>query len=97
MLVSSHMPGQACVGCLHPAAATPTGPIPTAAFVSLLSGLMLVAHWIRSLGLEGGALTDQQTFMNALRPEGWAGGAMPVATNPACPVHCTVSRRRKAT
>lgn len=96
VLVSSHTPGQACVGCLHPAAATPTGPIPTAAFVSLLSGLMLVSRWIRSLGPEGGALTDQQTFVNALRPEGWARGAMPVAANPACPVHCTASRCRKA-
>lgn len=96
VLVSSHTPGQACVGCLHPAAASPTGPIPTAAFVSLLSGLLLVARWLRSLGLEGPALADQQAFINALRPEGWTYGAMPIAPNSNCPVGCAASTTRTA-
>lgn len=96
VLVSSHAPGQPCVGCLHPIAAVPTGPIPTAAFVSLLSGLMLIARWLRSLGAEGKALADQQTFVNALRPEGWTHGSMPVAPNPSCPVQCAASRFQNA-
>ncbi len=96
VLVSSHTPGQACVGCLHPAAASPTGPIPTAAFVSLLLGLLLVARWLRSFGLEGPALADQQAFINSLRPEGWTYGAMPVAPNCSCPVGCAASTTRTA-
>lgn len=96
VLASSHAAGQPCVGCLHPIAAAPDGPIPTAAFVSLLSGLLLVARWQRSLGPEGGAIPDQQTFLNALRPEGWNFGSMPIAANPACPVGCAASRSRKA-
>lgn len=96
VLASSHAPGQPCVGCLHPNAAAPGGPIPTAAFVSLLSGLLLVARWLRSLGPEGAAVPVQQTFVNALRPEGWNFGSMPIAANPACPVGCAASRSRKA-
>lgn len=96
VLVSSHAPGQPCVGCLHPVAALPGGPIPTAAFVSLLSGLFLVVRWQRSLGPEGAALGDQQTFLNALRPEGWDHGSMPLAANSACPVGCAASRARAA-
>ena len=95
--VSSHAPRQPCVGCLHPVDAPMSdGPIPTAAFVSLMSGLLLVARWQRALGGEGAALADQQLFVNALRPEGWGFGAMPVAANPACPVMCTASSRRAA-
>ncbi|TPG55052.1 hypothetical protein EAH76_10795 [Sphingomonas glacialis] len=96
VMVSSHAPDQPCVGCLHPVAAMPTGPIPTAAFVSLLSGLLLVARWQRTLGHEGPALRDQQQFLNALRPEGWAYSAMPLASNAACPVGCRASRVRHA-
>ena len=96
VLVSSHAPGQPCVGCLHPVAATPDGPIPTAAFISLLSGLLLVARWQRALGPEGGSLVDQQHFANALRPEGWSLGAMPLSGHAACPVGCSASRSRKA-
>lgn len=96
VLASSHAPTQPCAGCLHPVAAAPDGPIPTAAFVSLLSGLLLAARWLRSLGPEGAALQDQQTFVNALRPEGWQIGGMPVAPNLACPVGCAASRARAA-
>ena len=96
VLASSHAPGQPCVGCLHPNAAAPGGPIPTAAFVSLLSGLLLIARWLRSLGPEGAAVPLQQTFVNALRPEGWNFGSMPIAANPVCPVGCATSRSRKA-
>lgn len=96
VLVSSHAADQACAGCLHPVAAAPTGPIPTAAFVSLLSGLLLAVRWLRALGPEGSALPDQQQFLNALRPEGWSFGAMPLHGNPACPVGCAASQMRNA-
>lgn len=95
-MVSSHAEGQACAGCLHPVAAAPAGPIPTAAFVSLLSGLLLVAGWQRALGADGEDLANQQTFVNALRPEGWSFGSMPVAPNENCPVGCKASVRRRA-
>lgn len=96
VLVSSHVASQPCVGCLHPVAATPNGPIPTAAFVSLLSGLLLVARWQRALGPEGPTLADQQHFLNALRPEGWSFGAMPLAASHVCPVGCAAAHSRRA-
>lgn len=77
-------------------AATPDGPIPTAAFVSLLSGLLLIARWQRALGAAGETLANQQTFVNALRPEGWSFGSMPVAPIVNCPVGCKASITRRA-
>lgn len=92
-LVSSHAPGEPCSGCLHPVAPpTSDAPIPTCAFVSLLSGLLLAVHWLRSLD-PAGERQQQQTFVNALRPEGWAQGSMPLAAIPTCPVGCQASRR----
>jgi len=96
VLVSSHAVEQACAGCLHPVAAAPMGPIPTAAFVSLLSGLLLAVRWLRTFGPEGLALRDQQQFLNALRPEGWSFGAMPLLGNRGCPVRCAPSQMRGA-
>jgi hypothetical protein len=98
VLTSSHVADQPCAGCLHPVAATPNGPIPTAAFVSLLSGLMLVVRWQAALGEAGGDAprTDQQYFVNALRPEGWSLGAMPLMPHADCPVGCAASRLQRA-
>lgn len=95
VLVSSHAAEQACAGCLHPVAAASMGPIPTAAFVSLLSGLLLAVRWLRAIGPEGPAFPDQQQFLNALRPEGWSFGAMPLLGNRECPVGCAASQMRK--
>lgn len=86
--VSAHRPGDACCGCLHPEASPPeTGPIPTSAFVSLLSGVLLVGSWQRQLGTPGGH-GGSQLFLNALRPESWACASMPVSPAPNCPVGC---------
>lgn len=91
--VSSHEPGQACVGCLHPVeAAVDGGPIPTIAFVSFWSGLMLAVRWLRALAGSEHGPREQQMFLNALRPESWGYGAMPVAANPRCPVECDASK-----
>jgi len=91
VLVSSHEPDQACVGCLHPMDGGLGGAIPTAAFVSFWSGLLLVSRWLRELTAASPAHADQQLFLNALRPESWAYGATPVGANAACPVECRAS------
>ena len=91
VLVSSHEPDQACVGCLHPMDGGLGGAIPTAAFVSFWSGLLLVSRWLRELTAASPAHADQQLFLNALRPESWAYGATPVGANAACPVGCRAS------
>ena len=94
VLVSSHGPGQPCSGCLHPVAPPPSdAPIPTCAFVSFLSGLLLAARWLGELG---GFRPEQQTFLNALRPEGWEWATMPLAPAERCPVGCDASVTRKA-
>lgn len=99
VLVSSHEPDQACVGCLHPVDGGVEGAIPTAAFVSFWSGLLLVSRWLRELTAASPAHADQQLFLNALRPESWAYGATPIGGNTACPVGCnaSASARRHAT
>lgn len=91
--VSEHRPGEPCAGCLHPVAATATGPIPTLAFVSFWSGLLLVARWLQHL--DGAADPTSQTFFTPLRPEGWAYSGLGVAANPACPVQCAASASTK--
>lgn len=97
VLVSSHAPPEPCSGCLHPAAPPPNdAPIPTCAFVSFLSGLFLAARWTRSVGGRPPRADEQQLFLNALRPETWAFGSLPIAPSPACPVGCAASMKRAA-
>lgn len=91
--VSEHRPGEPCAGCLHPVAATAAGPIPTVAFVSFWSGLLLVARWLQHL--DGAADPTSQTFFTPLRPEGWAYSGLGVAADPACPVQCAASASTK--
>jgi hypothetical protein len=87
VLVSSHEPNEACAGCLHPRdAGQSNGPIPTAAFVSFLSGLAVAARWLAELGGAGEPAARQQLFLNSLRPESWSFGAMPVFARGDCPV-----------
>lgn len=92
VLVSTHRPNQPCAGCLHPVdAGASDGPIPTAAFVSLLSGLILAARWLRAP--DPGM--PQQLFCNALRPESWSRGASAIAPHGYCPVQCAASQNRE--
>lgn len=96
VLVSSHEPDQACVGCLHPMDGGLSGAIPTAAFVSFWSGLLLVSRWLRELTAASPAHADQQLFLNVLRPESWAFGATPVGAHAACPVGCCASEAARS-
>jgi hypothetical protein len=92
--VSEHQPGEPCAGCLHPEAASASGPIPTAAFVSFWSGLLLTARWLRRLA--GEPDPHAQTYFSPLRPEGWPYASFAVAANPHCPVACPASGRAQA-
>ncbi|MDB5467204.1 MAG: hypothetical protein JWQ46_1966 [Phenylobacterium sp.] len=86
--VSEHRPADACAGCLHPAASDNTDPIPTVAFVSFWSGLLLA---VRLLRMAGGTICppgEQQRLFTTLRPESWNYTAYPVAPNANCPVGC---------
>lgn len=92
--VSEHLPDEPCAGCLHPHAATASGPIPTAAFVSFWSGLLLTARWLRRLA--GHPDPHAQTYFSPLRPEGWPYASFAVAANPQCPVGCLASGQSRA-
>jgi hypothetical protein len=94
--VSEHRPGEACAGCLHSVHVPTDGPIPTAAFVSFWSGLQLVARWLRTLAGASTSATSQQLYGNALRPDNWSFGSMPVAPHAGCPVGCTASKATRA-
>jgi hypothetical protein len=84
-MASFHTRELACAGCLHPRDDPADTPIPTAAFVSFWSGLLLAAHFVRSAG--GGMFghREQQVFLTPMRPESvwWS----PVARNRECPVY----------
>lgn len=90
--VSAHEPGGPCVGCLHPSAGDATGPIPTVAFVSFWSGLLLAVRLILHRAGHG-ASADAQTYFSPLRPEGWIYAGMGVPARPDCPVACEASGR----
>jgi hypothetical protein len=92
--VSEHQPGEPCAGCLHPQAAGASGPIPTAAFVSFWSGLLLTGRWLRRLA--GQPDPRAQTYFSPLRPEGWPYASFAVAANPQCPVGCPASGSARA-
>jgi hypothetical protein len=94
--VSEHRPGEACAGCLHPAARDDDGPIPTVAFVSFWSGLLLAVRLLRMIPGGPGPAWEQQRLFTTLRPESWAYTAYPVAPNPGCPVECSAATRAKA-
>lgn len=84
-MASFHEEGFACAYCLHPRDDDDNQAlIPTVAFVSFWSGLLLTPYLIRSAS--GAALTarEQHVFLTPLRPESvWAG---PVVRRPNCPI-----------
>jgi hypothetical protein len=85
--VSSHADGQPCAGCAYPYGNDPTGDIPTVAFVSFWSGLLLAAELIRR---RSGALAQQpqQRLFCALRPESFGASRFPLAFHGDCPLQC---------
>jgi len=87
--VSSHSPDTACAGCLHPVAGETTGPIPTVAFVSFWSGLLLAVRFL--VHRAGVSQSDRQTYFSALRSEGWLYADLGVSARVDCPVLCATS------
>lgn len=90
--VSEHGPGEACAGCLHPAAQPDAGPIPTVAFVSFWSGLLLTVRLLRMIAGAPSGPGEQQHLFTVLRPESWGYTAFPVAASADCPVGCTAAQ-----
>jgi hypothetical protein len=94
-MCSWHEPGTACAHCLHPRDEAAAGPIPTAAFVSFISGLMLAAAFIRAAG--GVAILDaeQQEWLATLRADSPAWRTS-VQSRDNCPLRCSSRIRRAA-
>jgi hypothetical protein len=77
-MASFHVPGLACARCLHPRDDQNDLPIPTVAFVSFWSGLLLASYLIRSCGVGGFEASHQHIFLTPLRAETpWWGAVSP--------------------
>jgi len=87
-MASFHRAGLACARCLHPEDDPNDAPVPTVAFVSFWSGLLLAGYFAQSLAGREKAET-QQSYLTAVRPETlWQ---TPVERRAACPL-CRWSR-----
>jgi hypothetical protein len=93
VLRTLHPAGAPCAACLHPHdPGSSEDPIPTCAFVSGWSGLLLATAFAREAA---GAVLDagaQQLFFTALRPESFDFGAMAGRADPRCRLACTASQ-----
>ena len=89
VLVSEHLPDQACAGCTHPRPDEAQGPIPTIGFVSLWAGLVLALTLLAS----DTAATSSGVHVWPLGLENPRGihrfVQSPVAN---CPIECAASR-----
>ena len=92
-MTSVHFPRSACAGCLHPKDEPQMGPIPTIAFVSFLSGLMMTADFLRDLTNAGSSGVSRQQYLTALQFKPWAGQVHPRMD---CPAGCTASKAMAA-
>ena len=93
-MVSAHLPGEPCSGCLHPREPEVDETVPTISFVSFWAGLLLA---LELLSEAGGARADDQALL--CWPFGWDGPhlmRLPVAAQAHCPVRCPASRRSAA-
>ena len=82
-MASYHVSGLPCAGCLHPTDDGIYGTIPTVAFVSFWSGLLLATYFLRSLMKDQNLDSLQQTYLTPLRPEfTWR---TPIARRQNCP------------
>lgn len=87
-MASSHRPGQACAGCLHPYEDHNPRTIPTVSFVSSWAGLLLAVRLLRMAQGDPGRLDEQQTYCAPLRLDSSeALRNMALARHPRCPVH----------
>ncbi len=89
--VSSHVPGQPCAGCTYPYGNDPGADIPTVAFVSFWSGLLLAIELLRQRCGQEIFFPNQRLFC-ALRPESVEVSCFPLAFHFECPLRCGVSK-----
>lgn len=84
-MTSIHEGDLACGRCAHPRDDPADTLIPTVAFVSFWSGLLLATQFVRSAAGEALLSREQQAYLTPFRPESiwWA----PVAPRADCP-HC---------
>jgi hypothetical protein len=86
-VVTSHHPGDPCVGCAHPDPLPPSGEfIPTISFVSFWAGLLQVCALLAELAEEPTA-RRYTAFPFALGGSHWYDVAE-LVTNQRCPVRC---------
>jgi hypothetical protein len=92
-MASFHHEGLGCAQCLHPRDEPTAGRIPTAAFISFFSGLMLANYFTRMTAGERIPALEQYTYLAPPRPERpWRS---PVALRPECQI-CKSGPRRAA-
>jgi hypothetical protein len=94
-LVSHHANDLPCAGCLHPRDDADAGVVPTAAFVTFWSGILLAARIVRDAGGDSIRPGAQQEYLTSLRPE-MGGWRSPVAPRSDCPVGCHARASRPA-
>lgn len=83
-MTSFHERDLACGRCAHPRDDAGDAPIPTVAFVSFWSGLLLAAQFVRSAAGEAVTPREQQAYLTPFRPESiWRA---PVALRQDCPI-----------
>jgi hypothetical protein len=93
-LVSTHLPGAPCAGCLHGREPEAEDLIPTISFVSLWSGLLLALELLSEAG--GGRPARQALYCSPFGYNGPHLMRLPLAPQAACPVGCAASRRQRA-
>lgn len=92
-MASFHRRDIACARCLHPRDDLNNDRIPTVAFVSFFSGLMLACYFMRAAAGEIISVGEQYRYLCPLRPERiWRS---PVSVRPQCP-HCWQHSERVA-
>lgn len=83
-----------CARCLHAEDDPEDGPIPTLAFVSFWSGLLLASYFLRYATGEKISASDQQIYITPFRPE--TSFCSPVAPRSDCPICQVLSSIRKS-
>jgi hypothetical protein len=95
-MASVHYPYSACAACLHPRDEDIEGPIPTIAFVSFLSGLMVAADFLIDISGSTASLSSRQKYLTSLHLEDERTAfSTPVAPHPDCPAGCPASQLKR--
>ena len=86
-VVSDHLPGEACAGCLHPEGDDDPSVVPTIGFVSYWAGLALASKLLRYLTGHRAAASEQVLRISGLLLDGaYTFHPHPLRRNPQCPV-----------